>query len=141
MDVFNRVNQIRRENGLGEVTWSNPLAQISGNYSCRMIRGGFFAHIDPVTGEGPGERAIKEGYLFLTLGENLAAGQPTPQAVMDAWMQSESHRENILNPIWKELGVGVRLGGEFGIYWVQEFGDPPSSSTRALNADFSVGGP
>lgn len=119
------VNQTRREYGLNQLTWSEPLAQIAGDYACTMIRGDFFDHVNPSTGEGPGERAIKAGYLFMTLGENLAGGQPTPSTVMQAWMESESHRENILNPVWDELGVGMREGGEYGIYWVQEFGDPP----------------
>jgi uncharacterized protein YkwD len=43
---------------------------------------------------------------------------------MKVWMGSPAHRENILDPRWSEVGIGVRTGGEYSIYWVQEFGDP-----------------
>lgn len=57
------------------------------------------------------------------IGENIAAGDMTAEAVVAGWMNSPGHRANILNPEFKEIGVGVLLGaGEFGIYWVQVFG-------------------
>jgi uncharacterized protein YkwD len=124
-EVLRLVNEIRLTEGLSQLTWSSLLSEIGEEYACTMIESDFFAHVDPDTQEGPGERAIKGGYVFLALGENLAGGQQTPQAVVDAWMNSESHRDNILNPIWQEMGVGVRRGGDYGIYWVQEFGNPP----------------
>jgi uncharacterized protein YkwD len=67
---------------------------------------------------------MAERYLFYSIGENLAAGQQTPVEVMRVWLSSPSHREIILDPRWKEVGVAVRSGGEYGLYWVQEFADP-----------------
>lgn len=96
-----------------------------------MIDGEFFAHTNPMTGEGPGERAVRAGYSFVSLGENLAAGQRTAEKALDDWMNSSTgHRENILHPMWTEIGVAVRLGGEHGVYWVQEFGDPTTAPLR-----------
>ncbi len=123
--VVELVNEERVKIGLDPVRINLRLTNIADEYACRMITEGFFAHRDP-EGEGPGERAIRGGYAFLRLGENLAAGQVTPEQAMAEWMASTAgHRENILSPEWSEIGVGVRLGGEHDIYWVQEFGDPP----------------
>lgn len=58
-----------------------------------------------------------------TLGENIAAGRSTPEGVVDQWMHSEGHRANILNPVFKELGVGYCCdeNTEYEYYWVQIF--------------------
>lgn len=57
------------------------------------------------------------------IGENIAAGDTTAASVVAGWMGSPGHRANILNPEFREIGVGVLMGaGEFGIYWVQVFG-------------------
>ncbi|MCR4647499.1 MAG: SH3 domain-containing protein [Lachnospiraceae bacterium] len=56
-------------------------------------------------------------------GENIAAGQPTPEDVVEAWMNSYGHRANILNPSFSKIGVGYISGGEYGNYWVQIFTD------------------
>lgn len=58
-----------------------------------------------------------------TCAENIAAGNSTPQEVVDQWMNSSGHRANILNPAFKELGVGyVEVPGtEYTHYWVQLF--------------------
>ena len=58
-----------------------------------------------------------------TLGENIAAGRGTPEGVVDQWMYSEGHRANILNPVFKELGVGYCCdeNTEYEYYWVQIF--------------------
>ena len=55
------------------------------------------------------------------LGENIAAGQQTPADVMAAWIASTGHRMNLENPAFRSIGVGVAIGGPFGIYWVQDF--------------------
>jgi uncharacterized protein YkwD len=128
MEVLRLVNVERDKLGLDPVEWSDQLAQISHEYACDMIQGQFFSHVNPITGEGPGERAIKGGYLFRLLGENLAVGFNTAEIVMSEWMDSPDHRANILNPTWKEMGVGIRIGTYRGVpntvYWTQEFGDP-----------------
>ncbi len=62
------------------------------------------------------------GILYYSAGENIAAGQQTPQEVVTAWMNSPGHRDNILNPSFISLGVGIfyKEGG-YGYHWVQEF--------------------
>lgn len=121
--VLELVNLERSIEGLTPVLESPVLTKLAEDYACRMIDDGFFDHFDP-TGAGPAERAAEKGYLFLAIGENLAAGQQTPAEVMDVWMRSPSHRAIILDPRWEEVGVAVRSGGTYAIYWVQEFGVP-----------------
>jgi len=122
--VLQLVNLERTEAGLAPVVRSETLSKLAADYACRMIEGGFFGHTDPDTGYGPGERAVAGKYLFWSVGENLAAGQQTAADVMRVWMESDSHRANILDHRWTEIGIAVRVGGEHSIYWVQEFGDP-----------------
>lgn len=57
------------------------------------------------------------------LDENITAGSDTPEGVVDQWMHSEGHRANILNPEFKELGVGYCCdeNTEYEYYWVQIF--------------------
>ena len=123
--VLSRVNTERANVGLNTLTVNPVLTKMAEDYCCEMIEGGFFAHDNPLNGEGPGERAIQAGYVFLAVGENLAAGQQTAKEAMDAWMASLGHKENILGIQWQEMGIGVRTGGQYGIYWVQVFGRPP----------------
>lgn len=120
------VNQERTSRGLAEVTLNSQLSRMAEAYCCEMIEQRFFSHENPTTGEGPAQRALNAGYIFLAIGENLAGGQTSPEQVISEWMQSkQGHRENILAAQWREVGVGVRTGGEYGVYWVLEFGNPP----------------
>jgi uncharacterized protein YkwD len=121
------VNKERQTRGLHPLTVNPVLTQIAEDYACEMIVCNFFAHETP-NHEGPGQRAINAGYVFLAIGENLAGGQSSPEQAMADWMSStEGHRENILATQWKEIGIAVRLGGQYGVYWVQEFGNPPTT--------------
>jgi uncharacterized protein YkwD len=122
--VLQLVNLERTAAALPPVTRSHKLEKVAVEYACRMVEDGFFDHTDPITGEGPGDRAIAAEYEYFAVGENLAAGQPTAAEVMKVWMDSPAHRDNILDPRWVEIGIGVRSGGEYSIYWVQEFGAP-----------------
>ena len=58
------------------------------------------------------------------MGENIAAGYRSPEAVVEGWMASTGHRENILSVRYTEIGVGVTLlpTGQFSAYWAQNFG-------------------
>lgn len=122
--VLELINLERGEESLQPVVVNETLAAIAGDYACRMADESFFGHDDPRNGHGPAERAVAGKYRYFAIGENLAAGPETAAQVMRLWMQSETHRAVILDPCWKEVGIAVRVGGEYGTYWVQEFGDP-----------------
>ncbi|MCK9920809.1 CAP domain-containing protein [Frankia sp. AgPm24] len=61
----------------------------------------------------------------LIAAENIAAGQPTPDAVVRAWMASPGHRANILNRSLRRIGAGPAGGGPYGAHWTQDFITPP----------------
>ena len=109
---------------LQPVTLDFVLSNVADEYACRMIEQGFFDHVDPETGYGPGDRAMAGSYRYYAVGENLAAGPISAAAAFDLWMESDSHREIILDPQWTEMGLAVKLGGDYGTCWVQMFGAP-----------------
>ncbi len=86
-----------------------------------MITNNFFSH----TGTGgttPWARMTSAGYgSYKAAGENIAAGQTTPAAVVTGWMNSAGHCKNIMDPAFKEIGVGYMVGGSYGHYWTQNF--------------------
>jgi uncharacterized protein YkwD len=128
------VNNERTGRGLQPLTLNPILNNMADDYAKEMVECGFFSHQSATGGGGPGERAVSAGYVFLAIGENLAGGQTSPEQAMADWMKStEGHRENILSPQWKEIGIAVRTGGEYGVYWVQEFGNPPSGARVGQN--------
>ncbi|WP_322983502.1 CAP domain-containing protein [Streptomyces sp. S584] len=117
--VLSLVNQERAKVGCSPVTTSASLTALAQNFSEDMAARDFFGHTDP-DGATPWDRAAAAGVQGLG-GENIARGQADAQAVMDAWMNSEGHRANILNCDYKTLGVGVHLGSG-GPWWTQDFG-------------------
>ncbi len=123
--VIALINQTRQQHNLNPLKKNAVLTKLAESYASRMIAGGFFGHNDPETGDGPLQRALQSGVLFLSVGENLAAGQTSPEAAIEDWMASNTHQENILSAQWNEIGVAVRTGGEYGVYWVAEFGNAP----------------
>jgi len=123
-EILRLVNLERERAGLQPLVRDELLEQQATQYACEMIHWDFFAHENPQTGTDLRQRAAEFGYDYLIIGENLAAGQTSPAQVMSDWMASPGHRENILHPEFTELGVGVRSGGRYGTYWVQEFGCP-----------------
>ncbi|MFQ5495306.1 MAG: CAP domain-containing protein [Phycisphaerae bacterium] len=118
------VNLERAERALPPVVVNARLQKIAEDYACRMVELGFFGHTDPFTGDKQQERALAGKYWYYALGENLAAGSSTAADVMKRWMESPRHRDVILDPTWKEIGIGVRAGSDGQIHWVQQFGDP-----------------
>ncbi|MCH0564155.1 MULTISPECIES: sigma-70 family RNA polymerase sigma factor [unclassified Streptomyces] len=114
------VNKERAKAGCGPLTEDSQLDKAALAHSDDMAARGFFDHTNP-DGVGPGQRITDAGYRWSSYGENIAQGQQTPQAVMDAWMNSPGHRANILNCSFKNLGVGVHQGSG-GPWWTQDFG-------------------
>lgn len=127
--VLELVNLERGQRDLQPVVANAALGKIAEDYACRMIESRFFGHKDPLNGHGALERAAAGKYMFYAIGENLAAGPQTSAEVMKAWMESPSHRNIILDPSWREVGIAVRTGGEYAVYWVQEFGDPAADGS------------
>jgi uncharacterized protein YkwD len=116
------VNQERAKQGLPPLAWHSALAAAAGSYAQTMASTNCFSHTCPPVTDMV-QRDVNAGYFpWRSLGENIAAGQQTPEEVMQAWMNSPGHRANILNASYKDIGIGRATGGSYGIYWVQEFG-------------------
>ncbi len=82
---------------------------------------------------------MRKWYSYNAAGENIAAGYGTPEDVMAGWMESDGHRENILNPDFMEIGVGYFQGaGNYGVYWVQDFGARSGEYPMIINNDSST---
>ena len=118
-EVFDLVNQIREENGLEPFVYNETLAETARAHSQDMIDRNFFDHTNP-DGKSPFDRMRENGLSYSMAAENIAVGYPSPEAVVEGWMNSEGHRANILGGC-EELGVGLALGGSYGYYWTQCF--------------------
>ena len=88
-----------------------------------MAARGFFEHDNP-DGVTASERMRAAGYRGRITGENIAMGQPTPRRVVDAWLDSPGHCKNIMNPSYREIGIGFFKTNNRGPWWTQNFGAP-----------------
>lgn len=121
--VLELVNQERAKNGIAALTLNNDLTHIANMKATDMKDKNYFSHNSPTYGT-PFEMLQQFGVKYSYAGENIAAGQKTPEQVMNDWMNSSGHRANILNKNYTQLGVGYVQGGEYGTYWVQLFTRP-----------------
>jgi len=120
LEVLRLVNVERARVGCSAVRWEARLATAARLHSEDMARQNYFSHTS-LDGRTPWDRIRAQGYTYGSA-ENIAAGFSTPATVMVAWMNSPGHRTNILNCTNKALGVGSGKGGDYGIYWTQDFG-------------------
>lgn len=136
--VVELVNQDRAKLNVPALEADIELSQAALEKANDMISHNYFAHVSP-TGVTPWEWIGQSGYDYSFAGENLAINFTDPQAQHAAFMQSESHKKNILNPKYKEIGVAViagKINGKQTIITVQEFG----AKTTALTAEKKVAG-
>jgi uncharacterized protein YkwD len=127
--TLQQTNLQRSQNGLLALSTNAKLTAMAQAKIDDMFNKQYFEHQSP-TGVGPGDLAKTAGYNYLIVGENLALGNFKDDAtLLEAWMNSPGHRENILNSKYKEIGVAVKRGVYEGqTVWmaVQEFGRPAS---------------
>ena len=118
--VLQLVNAEREKAGLKALKMSEQLRSIANLKSKDMAEKNYFSHTSPTYGT-PFQMLQDFGVHYQAAGENIAAGQQTPEQVMESWMNSSGHRANILNANFDTLGVGIYKGGSYGIYWTQLF--------------------
>lgn len=119
--VIELVNEARRKAGCGPVRLNEKLRTAMRRHVQDMAENHYFDHTSR-NGDQPWDRAYAAGYeRGGSIGENIAKGQPTPEAVMDAWMRSSGHRRNIENCGFEEIGVGLAYEGRTPV-WGQLFG-------------------
>lgn len=125
--VVELTNLFRDRNGLAPLAINTQLSNAAQNFSRQVALGDFLDHNAP-DGSTIESRIRRAGYQPQWWAENLAAGYTTPDQVVQAWIESEGHRRNLLSPELKEIGVGYfNLSPDPGTqtwqyYWTQSFG-------------------
>ena len=119
-EVTALTNQERRAAGCGEVTTDERLRAAARGHSQDMAENDYFSHTG-LDGSSFVDRARAQGYPS-PAGENIAYGYATPADVMEGWMNSEGHRNNILNCSHTTIGVGLAYDANGRPYWTQVFG-------------------
>jgi|SRR5579885_1793352 len=123
-DLLNDTNNQRLAHGLAPLHLDAELDTAAAAKARNMFAQNYWAHIAP-DGTTPWYFIKNAGYDYLYAGENLARGFTTAQDVVNAWMNSPSHRENLLSPHYTDVGFAVASGtltGSDTILVVQEFG-------------------
>lgn len=115
--VINLTNEQRKKNGLPALQADTSLSNVARTKSGDMAQNNYFSHTSPTYGS-PFDMMRDFGVSYNTAGENIAKGQPTAEQVVNAWMNSEGHRKNILNKNFTHIGVGHNRNGD---YWTQMF--------------------
>ncbi|MCB0215703.1 MAG: hypothetical protein H6648_06485 [Caldilineae bacterium] len=121
--VVDLVNQERTSRGKNPLYVNYQLQVAAWLHNEHMVSTGCFSHTACGDG-GPSDRVKQSGYKGGMVGENIAWGQRTPAAVMDAWMNSSGHRANILSDRYIDIGVAYNPSGP---HWTQVFAVPDGS--------------
>lgn len=113
-----------RMGAVGYLEMDDVLRGVARSYSAQMAEGGFFDHVDP-WGRDPSDRVTSAGFTGSPpIGENIAQGYPTPEDVVQGWMDSPGHCRNILDGEYGVIGIGYYLDDAQaygGAYWTQNF--------------------
>jgi hypothetical protein len=133
-NILDLTNQQRVSAGLSGLTLNAKLSQAASAKAADMLSGQYFSHYSP-SNVSPWYWFKAAGYEYAYAGENLAMDFVTAESTMEAWMASESHKKNIMNAKFTEIGVGVAEGdfkGAKTILVVQEFAAPAPAKTLAV---------
>ena len=132
-DVFNKTNEERTKRGVEPLKENTQLTLAAAKKAEDMMRDDYWAHVSPA-GRQPWDFISDSGYTYVFAGENLARNFEKTDDVVAAWLASSSHRENLLNGRYSEIGVAVKNGILQGVETtlvVQMFGTPiPTTLTR-----------
>lgn len=131
--IFNLTNEIRQQYGLSPVKENNLLNQAAQYKAEDMLKNSYFSHYSP-TGISPWYWIDRSGYDYYYAGENLAMNFLDSEEVIKGWLNSPSHRENLLNKNYQEMGIAVISGdlnneGINRILVVQLFGTTKAKAT------------
>ncbi len=107
------------------LSWQCTLEEVADGHNRDMGDHNFFSHTGS-DGLTVSNRVTNAGYDWSAVGENIAAGYPTTESVMTAWLDSPGHCANIMNPVYTEFGAASYTvsGSDFPIYWTQVFARP-----------------
>ena len=124
--VLEKTNSERQKNGLPALQYNSVLSESATKKAQDMFANNYWAHTSPI-GASPWDFFKSVGYKYSVAGENLARDFYDTDSLIKAWMDSPTHRENIVNSKYQEIGIGVVngiLGGVKTTLVVQHFGTP-----------------
>jgi hypothetical protein len=133
--IFNLTNSARTQNGLNTLSMNSQLNTAAQMKAQDMLTNGYFAHTSP-SGLNSWYWFKQVNYDYKTAGENLAIDFSDSNSVFNAWMNSPSHRDNILDPDFQEIGISAITGnfnGSTTTVVVQMFGAQNGSSKVTQN--------
>lgn len=125
-DVISFANDARADEGLAPLIANGKLARAAQAKAEDMLKNDYFAHTSP-DGIAPWHWIKQAGYQYKAAGENLAINFDSAKEQHSAWMKSATHRANILNTQYKEIGVAIAKGnidGQESVVTVEFFGTP-----------------
>ena len=104
---------------------SGTLANVAFGHADDMAEHDYFEHSD-LNGHSPADRVRAVGYREKVVGENIAYGPKSVEEVVQGWLDSPGHCENIMDPRFAEMGIAFATGrsGRHGLYWVQVLAEP-----------------
>ncbi|NNF37890.1 MAG: CAP domain-containing protein [Gemmatimonadetes bacterium] len=121
--AFEAINRLRSDRGLGALRPNTQLAAAAQGHARDLAEHGMRGHRGS-DGSMPVERATRAGYRWTLVGENVAGGYSSPASVIGGWMASPPHRENLLQPGFREAGIAwADAGAPTGFVWVLVLGD------------------
>jgi hypothetical protein len=134
-DYTVQVNQLRLQHNLPPLKLNAQLCDAAQAYAETLAQTGVIAHAD-AHGRRADYRASATGYFYHRLGENLAAGQPTWERALHAWLNSPDHRANLLTADYRELGIGFAgSASRYRTVWAQLLGARRTAYPVIINLD------
>ncbi len=134
-ELLDATNKQRVLHGVEPLNLNQNLSNAARQKASFMFEKNFWAHFAP-DGTTPWSFIKSSGYEYLFAGENLAKGFTNSSEVVDAWMNSPTHRENLLSTKYKDMGFAIQEGnltGEDTVLVVQMFGTPLSANSEVTN--------
>ncbi|WP_249870237.1 CAP domain-containing protein [Oceanobacillus saliphilus] len=113
--IFDITNVMRHQQGKKKLDWEESVSNVAYHHSKDMADNNYFSHYS-LNGDGLKERLEAERVFYIAAGENIAAQYPDAPAAMEGWLNSEGHREALLNDDYTHIGVGV-----FRFFYTQNF--------------------
>lgn len=139
-ELLSITNDYRRENGLGPLRLDSDLSQAAAGKATDMFAKNYWAHIAP-DGVTPWSFILNSGYEYLYAGENLARGYSTAQDVVRAWMDSPTHRANMLSKDYSDVGFAIATGtltGSDTVLVVEMFGTRYEDTENKKETEIAV---
>jgi uncharacterized protein YkwD len=139
MEIHNLINKERQKQGLSTLEYDIKLAEIARTHSKDMVNRNFYSHYNP-EGQGPTERAISAGFYTDGIGENICKDNlletgysicfiplndwkdlgELAESIVESWMGSYGHRENILSYMYYCEGIGVAISSNDEVLVTQD---------------------